>query len=51
LLLFAGLWFLLRSGRWSCFQANATEIDMIRLLPSGLNLGLMGLAALGSPRR
>jgi hypothetical protein len=47
LILFVGLWLLIRSGRWSYFQANATEVDMILLLLlSILNIAYMGLAFL-----
>jgi hypothetical protein len=47
LILFVGLWLLVNSGRWSYFQANATEVDMILLfLLSILNIAYMGLAFL-----
>jgi hypothetical protein len=47
LILFVGLWLLINSGRWSYFQANATEVDMILLmLLSILNISYMGLAFL-----
>jgi hypothetical protein len=41
------VWLLLRSGRWSYFQVNATEVDMILLpLLTTRNIGHMDLAAL-----
>jgi hypothetical protein len=46
-ILFVGLWLLINSGRWTYFQANATEVDMILLLLlSMLNISYMGLACL-----
>ncbi len=47
LVLFVGLWLMINSGRWSYFQANATEVDMVLLLClSILNISYMGLALL-----
>jgi hypothetical protein len=47
LVLFVGLWLLLSTDRWSYFQANATQVDMILLMVlSVLNVAYMALACL-----
>jgi hypothetical protein len=46
-ILFIGLWLLLRTDRWNYFQTNATAVDLILLLVLSLcNVALMGLAFL-----
>jgi hypothetical protein len=51
LILFIGLWLLLKTGRWTYFQSNATEVDLILLLMlSLLNLAHMRLMFLRLPR-